>query len=191
VAVKAHGHQQPATAAVEVLLNKPQLLAATSAIADLGCVPRYEGAMRKFRDTIRDVDVDILVSGEFPGDGRPQPVAFPRIVAKLEKRTAFSDAEPSVPVQIGGLHVVDLVELLELKLASGISSADGTADLEDVRGLIRANKLPREFVEELNCSVREKFVQLWDAMYPLRKPLLREAPPPPLRTAASRSTLCF
>ena len=62
---------------------------------------------------------------------------------------------------MGGLRFVDLVTLIELKLASALSAAHRLKDAADVQALIAANALPREFVAELHVSVRPEFVRLW------------------------------
>lgn len=61
--------------------------------------------------------------------------------------------------EVGGLHVLGLVDIVQLKLASG-----RRRDTADVLELIQANALPRAFGDELHVSVREPFVKLWDAL---------------------------
>ena len=41
-----------------------------------GWVEKFEGS-RGLRDVACNVNIDILLSGQFPGDGLPKPVAFP------------------------------------------------------------------------------------------------------------------
>jgi hypothetical protein len=74
------------------------------------------------------VSVDFLIAGEFPGDGRPKPVSFPNPGSVARSETS--------------VRVLDLRTLIELKLASGMSSPDRLQDLADVLSLIRANRLP-------------------------------------------------
>jgi hypothetical protein len=62
-------------------------------------------------------------------------------------------------VAIGdGARVIPLPRLMELKLVSG-TSAPGSRrkDLADVYALIAANRLPREYAYEVDCSVREAY----------------------------------
>ncbi len=35
----------------------------------------FPGATRKFKDAQTGVEIEILTSGSFPGDGKPKPVA--------------------------------------------------------------------------------------------------------------------
>ena len=60
-----------------------------------------------------------LIAGEFPGDGKPKPVAFP---------------DPGeVGVLIDGVRYVNLPGLVELKIASGMTGNLGRMkDLADV-----------------------------------------------------------
>ncbi|MBF2050301.1 MAG: hypothetical protein IGS54_23540 [Elainella sp. C42_A2020_010] len=97
------------------------------------------------------MEIEILTSGSFPGDGKPKPVAFPDPVA--------------VAVDYNGIKVIDLTRLIELKLASGISGRGRLRDLADVQDLIRTFTLPVELAESLDASVREQYVELWDDLY--------------------------
>ena len=42
----------------------------------LGYVPPFSGS-KNLRDTEHGVRIEFLIAGEFPGDGKPKPVAFP------------------------------------------------------------------------------------------------------------------
>ena len=70
-----------------------------------------------------------------------------------------------VPTSDGGttnVRVLALVPLVSIKLASAASAPHRRKDAADVGALITANALPREFACELDVSVRELFLQLWD-----------------------------
>jgi hypothetical protein len=84
--------------------------------------------------------LDILVTGLFPGSGKPGPVAFP------------NPAE--VSEVIGKIHVVDLPTLIQLKLA-----ARRYRDFGDVVELIRIHDLDESFNERLHPSVRGDFIE--------------------------------
>jgi hypothetical protein len=96
------------------------------------------------------VRIDLLLAGEFPGDGKPKPVAFP---------------DPSVePLFVkDGIRYVTAEKLVELKLASGISHQLRYRDLGDVVDLINSARLPREFGDRLNPYVQPKWFEIWDA----------------------------
>jgi len=87
------------------------------------------------------------VTGEFPGDGKPKAVAFP------------DPAEASVA--IAGIRYVQLPKLIELKLASGMTSPGRLKDLADVQELIRTLDLQADFADALDASVRAKYAELW------------------------------
>jgi hypothetical protein len=93
------------------------------------------------------VKIDVLLAGDYPGDGKPKPVVFP------------DPAE--VAVDLGGTATIVLPKLIELKLASGMTAPDRPRDQDDVIQLIRANSLSRDFGDALDPWVRAKFDELW------------------------------
>jgi hypothetical protein len=93
--------------------------------------------------------VDVVLAGEYPGDGKPKPVAFP---------------DPArVAVRGRRVALLPLEKLIELKLASGMSAPHRLEDLADVLELIRALALPLETAVSLDASVRGKYEELWRA----------------------------
>lgn len=56
---------------------------------------------------------------------------------------------------------VNLVSLLELKIASGMTAAHRLQDLADAMHLIRVNALPRNDAGRLDPFVQAKFGELW------------------------------
>jgi hypothetical protein len=85
--------------------------------------------------------------GDYPGDGKPKPVAFP---------------DPSnAAVRGARLALLPLPGLIELKLASGMTAPHRLRDLADVIELIRAAQLPAELGHQLNPFVRAKYAELW------------------------------
>lgn len=51
--------------------------------------------------------------------------------------------------------------LVELKLASGMTSTDRLKDLADVQELIHHAHLPLELADELDPMVRDKYAEVW------------------------------
>lgn len=99
------------------------------------------------RDTVNHVKIDFLITGDFPGDGKPKPVAFP---------------DPAVSAVAGERYrVVSLDRLVEMKLASGMTAPHRLQDLADVLRLISAANLPRDFGARLDPYVRGRFDELW------------------------------
>jgi hypothetical protein len=77
----------------------------------------------------------------------PKPVRFPH--------------PREASIEIGGIRVITLERLVELKLASGMTAAHRLRDLADVQDLIRELGLPAEFAEKLDESVRPVYQKLW------------------------------
>ncbi|MFM9197040.1 MAG: hypothetical protein ACKOWG_15095 [Planctomycetia bacterium] len=148
MAANAHGHRRP-TADVDVLLRREDLVRFKDRWIGHGWLDLFEGS-KGFRDTLNGVKVDVLIVGDYPGDGRPKPVSFPAPEAVREVH------DESVPY-------VNLVSLLELKIASGMTAAHRLQDLADAIQLIRVNSLPQSYAGRLNPFVRAKFEELWHA----------------------------
>jgi hypothetical protein len=134
---------------VDVLLTADGLKQFLERCVGQGYVPAFVGATRSFRDTATRVPIEVLLTGDYPGDGLPKPVSFP------------DPAEASV--EKAGVHVIRLAKLVELKLASGLSAPHRLRDLADVQDLIRVLELPRSLQDDLDVSVRPEYVRLWDA----------------------------
>ncbi|MBX3466920.1 MAG: hypothetical protein KF878_08475 [Planctomycetes bacterium] len=147
LAVAAHGHAR-LTSDVGVLLTPDGLARFKERWLGRGWVERFPGS-KGLQDAEHRVRVDVLLTGDYPGDGKPKPVAFP---------------DPaSVALVQEGTSIITLPALLELKLASGMTAAHRLQDLADVIALVRCNALPREFGERLHPWVRPKFDELWQA----------------------------
>lgn len=136
------------TVDVDILLTREGLETLKGIALGRGYVEKFPGS-RGLRDTEHGVPIDIVVAGEYPGDGRPKPVRFP---------------DPA-EVAVRGVHgaFLPLARLVELKLASGISAPHRLRDLADVLELIRAAALPAALADEIDPSVREKYRELWQA----------------------------
>jgi hypothetical protein len=145
LAVTAYGHAR-LTLDVDVLLTPEGLERFKERWIGKGWVERFPGS-KGMRDAEHNVKIHVLLTGDYPGDGKPKPVRFP---------------DPTgCTLDIGGTSTLVLPKLLELKLASGMTAPDRPRDLDDVIQLIRANELPREFASELDPWVRTKFDELW------------------------------
>ena len=149
VALTAHGYPR-FTADVDLVLTTEGLEAFHRELVGLGYRPSFEGAKKKLRSTRNNVAIEVITVGEYPGDGRPKPVAFPH---------------PSTSsIRMNGVQVVTIEKLVELKLASGMTAPDRLKDLADVQELIKMRGLDSEFAEKLNPYVREKYLELLDAV---------------------------
>jgi hypothetical protein len=107
-------------------------------------VPKYYTFVarrpRRLKDRQSGVTVDVLVTGCFPGSGKPGPIAFP---------------DPTdVAETIEDIRVINLKTLVQLKLA-----ARRYRDFGDVVELIRFNHLDESFAQRLHPSVRGDFIE--------------------------------
>lgn len=144
MALVAHGYRRT-TEDVDVLVTPQGLDTIHRSLIGLGYRPLFEKS-RNLRDTRTGVRIEFLVTGQYPGDGQPKPVAFP---------------DPTdVATEIDDIRYAGLPALIELKLASGLSSAGRLRDLADVQELIRALGLDDVFAEKLHPHVRAKFLEL-------------------------------
>jgi hypothetical protein len=99
-----------------------------------------EGRSRRFVERKSKVTVDCLVTGHYPGSGRPGPIAFPDPMEESQ--------------DIEKIRVITLPQLVQLKLAARRHS-----DFGDVVFLIRVHNLDESFLEKLHPSVRSDFIE--------------------------------
>jgi hypothetical protein len=107
-------------------------------------VPRTYGKVpkrsKRFLDPTNGVTFDILVTGLFPGSGKPGPIAYP---------------DPATVSQtIERIRVVDLPTLVQLKLA-----ARRHQDFADVVNLIRVHNLDESFQARLHPAVHRDYIE--------------------------------
>jgi hypothetical protein len=147
LALNAYGYRR-VTDDVDVLLTRAGLEDLKRRALGRGYLEKFPGS-RGLRDTEHGVNIDVVLAGDYPGDGKPKPVRFP-------------DPE-LVATRVAECAIVPLQTLVELKLASGLSAPHRLRDLADVLELIRAAALPAELAEQLDASVRAKYTELWTA----------------------------
>ncbi len=149
IALMAHGYPR-FTEDIDLVLTAEGLEKFHAELIGLGYVPAFEGSRKRLRATREGVPVEVITSGEYPGDGRPKPVSFP----------VPSDAS----VELEGVRVATLEKLVELKLASGMTAPDRLKDLADVQELIKIRGLDEGFAGGLDPYVREQYLKLWTAV---------------------------
>lgn len=147
MALALHGFVRP-TQDIDLLMTREGLERFAETLVGRGYVAAFSGARKHFRDAATGVSVEIITTGEYPGDGQPKAIAFP---------------DPaSVAVDLGNYSVVGLECLIELKLASGLSAEHRRLrDLADVQQLIETLDLPLELSARLDDSVRDEYMRLW------------------------------
>ena len=149
VALLAHGYPR-FTEDIDVVVTPEGLNAFHNELIGLGYAPAFPGARKRLRSTRDGVSIEVMTSGEYPGDGLPKPVCFPKPL----------DAS----IEIDGVRMVTLEKLVELKLASGMTASDRLKDLADVQELIKTRQLSAGFAERLDPYVRDKFLELYQAV---------------------------
>jgi hypothetical protein len=138
MAVNAHGAERT-TKDVDVLLTQEGLDRFRQEFVGQDYDP-IEGRSRRFVERKSKVTVDCLVTGRYPGSGKPGPVAFPH--------------PDEVSQEIENVRVINLPQLVQLKLA-----ARRYSDFGDVVFLIRVHNLDESFQEKLHSSVHRDFIE--------------------------------
>ncbi len=153
MALFLHGFRR-FTEDVDILVTREGLQRLHGALEGSGYRPPFAGS-KNLRDTENGVRIEFLVAGEYPGDGKPKPVAFP---------------EPgNVAVEQDGIRFLNLPPLIELKLASGMTGLGRLKDLADVQELIKMLGLPETLADRLDPYVRERYRELWQEIEAARK----------------------
>ena len=145
MALNAHGYNRETTD-VDVLVRPDGLAAFKERLVGRGYTEKFQGARKSFKNTQTGVTVKFLTTGEYPGDGKPKPVAFPDLA------TAY--------IEVRGVKVVDLATLINLKLASGMTAPNRRRDLSDIQDLIRTLRLGADFADRVDPYVRTTFMTL-------------------------------
>lgn len=134
MALNAYGYRR-VTRNVDLLLTRESLEAVQTEHPDFA--------------STAGVPVQIWITGEYPGDSQPKPVAFP---------------DPATAAVRGDrIALLPLPRLIELKLASGMTAPHRLKDLADVLEMVRILGLPRSLVEDLHPFVRDKYREIWQA----------------------------
>jgi hypothetical protein len=149
IALMAYGYPR-FTEDIDLILDSEGLDRFHRELVGLGYSPAFQGARKRLRSTRDGTPIEVIAAGEYPGDGKPKPVSFPK------------PSEASV--EIDGVKFPTLEKLIELKLASGITAPHRLKDLADVQELIKVRGLSIDFAEKLNPYVRAKFLELLEAV---------------------------
>ncbi|MBI1918617.1 MAG: nucleotidyl transferase AbiEii/AbiGii toxin family protein [Planctomycetes bacterium] len=135
---------------VDILVARDGLQEIHKRLEGLGYLPLFTGS-KNLRDTDSGVRIEFLLTGDYPGDGLPKPIAFP------------DPAEAST--EIDGVHFLQLPRLVELKLASGMTNPRRGQDLVDVQRIIETLNLPEDFAAQLHPFVQEKYKEMWTVVH--------------------------
>ena len=158
LALFRHGYRR-FTEDVDLLVTPEGLEQIHRRLDGRGYVAPFKGS-RNLRDATSNVRIEFLVSGQYPGDGKPKSVVFPDPANEA--------------IVVGELKVLNLPKLIELKLASGMSNERRLRDIVDVQELIEVLKLPKALAEKLDASVRPKFLDLYRIVKEVPDPYAEE-----------------
>jgi hypothetical protein len=148
LALNEYGHRR-VTVDVDLVMRDEDLREFKRRWLGRGYTERVPGT-GKLIDTEFNVHVGVLSTGRFPGDDKPKPIAFPDPAKTAIRGTPFA----LLPIELW----------IELKLASGMVAPHRLKDLADVQELVRSARLPRSMADALHPWVREKFLELWQAI---------------------------
>ncbi len=138
MALNAHGYKRT-TADVDFLLTSKGFKAFCEKFVGRS-YQSSPGRKRRFVDRENGVKIDVLITGLYPGSGKPGPIAFP---------------DPARVYQtIDHYRVVKLPTLIQLKLA-----ARRWRDFADVVELIRLHELDEGFLKKLHPAVHRDFIE--------------------------------
>jgi hypothetical protein len=135
---------------VDILVTPDGLREVHNKLEGLGYIPPFAGS-KQLRDAEYGVRIEFLTTGDFPGDGRPKPVALPDPVDSA--------------VEIEGYRFLQLARLIEIKLASGMTNPRRGQDLVDVQRLIEQLDLPADYASQLNPFVHDKYREIWNVVH--------------------------
>jgi hypothetical protein len=155
VALKEHGYER-VTENIDLVLTDEGLakfnreLLGRGGLGLEGYDQVIPGSSKRLRTFPEGVSIKVMITGEYPGDGKPKPIAMP---------------EPTLAsIEIEGIQFVTLERLIELKLASGMTAPDRLKDLADIQELIKSRSLHKDFAERLDPFVRDKFLELCESV---------------------------
>jgi hypothetical protein len=149
VALLAYGYPR-FTEDIDLVMTTEGLRKFHEELIGLGYALAFPGAKKRIRSTADGVSIEVMTTGEYPGDGKPKPVSMP------------VPAEAST--EIDGIRFVTLEKLIELKLASGLTAPDRLKDLADIQELIKIRRLDADFARKLDPYVRTKYLELEEAV---------------------------
>lgn len=153
MALFQHGYRR-FTEDVDIIVTADGLKVIHEKLEGLGYLPPFANS-KNLRDTETGVKIEFIITGGYPGDGKPKPITFPDPVA--------------VAIDLDGIRTVSLPTLVQLKLASG-TAPGRRKDLADVQEVIRFLNLSLAFADQLDPSVRDVFRELWDELQQAHDP---------------------
>jgi hypothetical protein len=157
MAMIAHGYIR-FTDDVDILVRREGLERLHEAVDGRGWVRPFHKS-KNLRDSSTGVKIEFLLTGDYPGDGKPKPVAFP--------------PPETVAVEIQGIKYLNVSALINLKLASYMTGMDRAKDLGDVQELMKALTLTEDLADSLDPYVRPLYLDLCRRLATTARPFVR------------------
>src|SRR5688500_916913 len=88
MALALHGFVRP-TLDADILLTKGGLERLREVLVWRGYAPPFAGAPKHYRDVVTGVKLEVIPTGEYPGDGQPKPVVFPEPGKVVEDKSEY------------------------------------------------------------------------------------------------------
>jgi hypothetical protein len=157
MALFLHGYRR-FTEDVDILVTREGLERIHQELDGRGYFRPFEKS-KNLRDAESRVKIEFLVTGDYPGDGKPKDIQFP-------------DPSDASEVQ-DGVHVLNIPQVISLKIASGITGQGRTRDIADVEELIKLLNLPESLTDSLHPFSRDKYIEIWRKLHSGKKRYLR------------------
>lgn len=157
MALFVHGYRR-FTEDVDILVTREGLERIHKELEGRGYVRPFEKS-KNLRDAESGVKIEFLVTGGYPGDVKPKSIQFPEPDSAVERRAGF--------------QVLNVPQLISLKIASGVTGEGRAKDIGDVEELIKLLNLPESFSDSLHPFAREKYLDLWRKLHAGTKRYLR------------------
>jgi hypothetical protein len=140
-----HGYRR-VTSIVELIVNREGLTYIHEHLEELGVCKDFPAAT-----SVRDLATQVRIRLHFAGTPRPGNSTSHLVVP--EPRDCGTHIE-SMPV-------IQLIPMIELRLAMGLTENNYERECIDVVELIRVLRLPRDLAEKLHPLVQPKYISYW------------------------------
>lgn len=157
MAMIAHGYLR-FTDDVDILVTREGLERLHEAVDGRGWIRPFSKS-KNLRDASTGVKIEFLLTGDYPGDGKPKPVAFP--------------SPEGVASEIQGIKYLNVATLINLKLASYMTGMDRAKDLGDVQELMKMLGLSVELADSVDPYVRPLYLDLCQKLSTTARPFVR------------------
>ena len=129
---------------IDILIDKSDYKILMSNILGRGYLPKFEGS-KGIKNTMYKIPIDFIFNSEKYGN--------------------FTYPNPKdVRVKRKGIYILDLVSLIEIKLASGLNNKKRTHDIADAHRIIKYNIDKLNNIDNISKlkNINDKYIELRD-----------------------------